>query len=150
VDGSGTPAPVARLDGRGRSLAFDPLSGSLFALVQDRSDDSVLLEFSRRSLHDPSSPPVEAFRLSGWRAEVESAFPPLEPSIPPSLFPPRLAFASFDAAGTLYLGSSETGLVLQADLERPGTGARKVGLSGIVGADRDTGRPRSLLQAWKK
>lgn len=150
VDGRGTPAPVARLDGRGRSLAYDPLSGSLYALVQERGGDSVLRAFSRRSLREPGAPPELPFRLSAWKAEVESAFPPLDPSVPPNLFPARLDFASFDANGTLYLGAWDVGLVLQTELARLGLGRRKVGVSGIVGADVATGRPRSLLQAWKK
>lgn len=150
VDGRGTPAPLARLDGQGRSLAFDPVTGSIYALVQDRHDDSVLLELSRRFLREPGPLPEPAFRLSAWKAEVESAFPPLDPSIPPNLFPPRFGFASFGANGTLYLGSTEMSLVIQSELARPGLGWRKAGLSGIVGADRQTGRPRSLLQAWKK
>ncbi len=150
VDASGTPRPLARLEGRGRSLAFDPVTGSIFALVLDRADDSVLLEFSRRALHDTAVPPEVRFRLSEWKAEVESAFPPLDPTIPPLLFPERLSFASFDANGTLYFGASEVSLVLQGELDRPGLGRRKVGLSGLVGVDGRTLRPRTLLQAWKK
>jgi len=146
------PRRIARLAGEGRSLAVDPLTGSLYVLMRDGRGDSVLVELSRLWLRRPEGLPREAFRLSAYKKQIESTFPTLgEVRIHPSLFPPFLDFVAFDAAGSLYLGASKTSIVVQAELERPGgVSFHRVGLAGIVGQDPHSDKKVVRLNAWKK
>jgi hypothetical protein len=153
-DEGGKPLPprnVAELPGTPLSLARDPVSGSLYALVRERGGDSVLLELSRAWLRRPAASPTEAFRLSRWKREIETAFPGGEtPVLPLILRPSRADFAAFDAVGGLYLGASETRLVLKFDLDRPGGSAdHTLGLTGVVEQERGSPRKRVRLYAWR-
>jgi hypothetical protein len=149
VDG-GTATTLATFEGRGRSLAFDPVTGGLYALVEEPLGDTVLLEISRAFLHFPCPPPEVVFRLSAWKAAFERQLPPPDPGIPPNLFPSRFDFASFDANGSLYLGASATSLVLQAELQRPGLATRRIRIGGVAGLDAETLQLTSRLHAWQE
>jgi len=152
-DEDGKPLPpraVAGLPGTPLSLARDPLAGSLYALVREAGGDTVLLELSGSWLQRPLRPAAEAFRLSRWRRDVETTFPDGNtPVLPPILRPSRIDFAAFDAVGALYLGASETRVVLKFDLDRPGgTADHTLGLAGVVEQERGTFRKRVRLNAW--
>jgi hypothetical protein len=154
-DPAGAPEPprrVARLEGAPRSVALDPLTGSLYALLADPLGDTVLLELSRPWLRRPQTPPREAFRLSSWRKEVERTLPEAgDVVIPRNLLPPSLDFVSFDASGALYFGAAKVELVLQAELDRPGgVGLHTLGVAGIVGQEPGLVRKSIRIQAWRK
>lgn len=142
------PRRVARLAGEARSLAFDPATGSLYALLRERLGDMVLLELSRPWLRGPRQRPHEVFRLSRWRKELETTMPKLDDvRIPWGLFPRSLDFVSFDPTGYLYFGAPD--LVMKGELPRPGAVAfHSVGLSGVVA--QGAGEKTARLQAWRK
>src|SRR5262249_10528791 len=145
------PRAVADLPGTPLSLSRDPLSGALYALVRESGGDTVLLELSRTWLRRPLGPPAEAFRLSRWRREMETAFPGGDtPVLPLMLRPSRVDFAAFDAVGGLYIGASETRVVLKFDLDRPGgTADHTLGVTGVVEQERGSLRKRVRLYAWR-
>jgi hypothetical protein len=154
-DEDGTPlAPrvAAEFSGTPLSLARDPLSGSLDALVREKGGDTVLLELSRAWLRRPDGPPAAAFRLSRWKREMETSFPGSEtPVLPLMLRPNRLDFAAFDSTGALYLGASETRLVLKFDLDRPGgTTDHNLGVAAVVEQEQGSARKRVRVHAWRK
>lgn len=144
------PRRVARLPGQARSLAFDPATGFLYALVRDRFGDTVLLELSRAWLRSPRQKPHEAFRLSRWRKEHDSRIPRLdEARIPAGLFPESLDFVYFDPIGYLYFGAAREKLVLKGELPRPAAFTFHSVLVAAVVAER-AGDRTARLQAWRK
>ena len=109
-------------------------------------------------MDDPEAPPRTVFSLSEWRERVETS--ESEPSELPGstgavlqalqvLANERLDFVDFDAAGTLYLGAFDDGVVLEFQLPRS-SGRYAVGLSaGIV--DGTPGIEGELrMHAWQK
>jgi prepilin-type N-terminal cleavage/methylation domain-containing protein len=150
------PVPVAALPGLAVSLARDPVSGDLFALVRDRSADFVALELGRGFLKGTAEP-ERVFSLREWReglmdvqTDPRNLPPPTEgASALPSIALEELDFVSFDAFGSLYTGSRKASLVLKFELDRP-SGRYVVGLAaGVV--ERGEGlSPAIRMHAWKK
>jgi hypothetical protein len=150
------PVRVGALPGLAVSLASDPVSGDLFALVRDARADFVALELSRRFLKGVAEP-RQVFSLREWReGVVEAKATPGElplamegVSALPSLEIEELDFLSFDSFGSLYTGSRSASLVLKFELDRP-SGRYVVGLAaGLV--ERGEGlAPAIRMHSWKR
>jgi prepilin-type N-terminal cleavage/methylation domain-containing protein len=139
------PVQVGALSGLALSLARDPVSGDLFALVRDASADFVALELGRGFLKGLAEPrQVFSLRESRERGLEVISGPPLPP-----LEIEELDFLSFDSFGSLYLGCRKASLVLKFELDRP-SGRYVVGLAaGVV--ERGEGlMPAIRMHAWKK
>jgi hypothetical protein len=147
-----TPRRVAALPGEPRSLARDPLTGSLHALFGERGGDTVLLELTRSWLRRPEGEPREAFRLSAWKREVETMLPDADtPGIGGALFPTRLEFAAFDETGAVYFGAAGVGLVLKCDLDRPGGASHHaVAVAAVIEQDRRSEAKLPRLLGWRR
>ena len=118
---AGEPARVGPLPGQGLSLAWDPKGNSLYALVQGGLGDAVIVEISPLWSGEPSQMPLEIFRLSDWRRQLDEAPVSRSVSLPGELMPERLDFLSFDPVGSLYLGVTEMDMVLRIHVNRPTT-----------------------------
>ncbi|HEY7700417.1 MAG TPA: hypothetical protein VIE88_18460, partial [Vicinamibacteria bacterium] len=150
------PVQVGALPGLAVSLARDPVSGDLFALVRDRTADFVALSLSRGFLKGIAEP-TRLFSLREWREgllDVKTDPRDLPLAMPgvsalPSLEIEDLDFLSFDSFGSLYTGSRRSSLVLKFELDRP-SGRYVIGLAaGVV--ERGEGlTPRIRMHAWKK
>jgi hypothetical protein len=151
------PVRVGALPGLAVSLARDPVSGDLFALVRDATADFVALELGRGFLKGLAEPnPV--FSLREWREGVlDVKSDPRELSsmamegVPalPTLEIEELDFLSFDAFGSLYTGCRRASLVLKFELDRPSS-RYVVGLAGGV-VERGEGLPPVIrLHSWKQ
>ena len=114
------PVLVGPLPGQGLSLAWDPKGNSLYALVRDSRADTVIIEISPLWSGESSQMPLEVFRLSHWRRQVDRAPLSRSVSLPDGLMPERLDFVSFDSFGSLYLGVTEMDLVLRVHVNRRG------------------------------
>jgi prepilin-type N-terminal cleavage/methylation domain-containing protein len=155
------PALVAALPGRAVSLARDPASGDLFALVESPVAGSLVLELPPSFLRGASGQggePKQVFSFRQWRTQAsEARTDPRELQVATQEMSDRLAFTdveeldslSFDALGSLYLGSRDANLVLKFELDRP-SGRFVVGLAaGVV--ERGEGLPPVVrMHAWKK
>ena len=117
---AGQPVRVGPLPGEGMSLAWDPKGNSLYALVRDSRADAVIVEISPLWSGQPAQMPMEVFRLSQWRRELEKEPLSRSLSLPGELMPERLDFLSFDSSGSLYLGITEMDLVLRVHVNRSG------------------------------
>ena len=150
------PVRVAPLPGLAVSLARDPVSGDLFALVRDGRADFVALELGRGFLKGLAEP-RQVFSLREWREGLmevqgdprELPFAMEGVTALPSLEIEELDFLSFDSFGSLYTGCRRASLVLKFELDRP-SGRYIVGLSaGVV--ERGEGLPPAIrMHAWKK
>jgi hypothetical protein len=150
------PVQVGALPGLAVSLARDPVSGDLFALVRDPTADFVVIELGRGFLKGLADPPP-LFSLREWRdglldvktdpRELPFAFQGVEAL--PSLEIEELDFLSFDSFGSLYMGCRKASLVMKFELDRP-SGRYVVGLAaGVV--ERGEGLSPSIrMHAWKK
>jgi hypothetical protein len=168
LDGDGRLGPArtaALLPGRPRSLAVDPVRGWLYALMLDRGD-SVLYELSPVAL---AKPPVEIFRLSSWREEVQR-----DPSIlgragafsstgsaegehaegehaegagGRPLLPPQLSAVAFDGRGSLFLIGEVSPMVLEFTLGRPWVARHRAGLAAAPILETP-GKTRLRLVGW--
>ena len=150
------PVRVGVLPGLAISLARDPVSGDLFALVRDATADFVVLELGRGFLKSLAEP-RPLFSLREWRdglLDVKTDprdLPFAIQGVPalPSLEIEELDFLSFDSFGSLYMGCRKASLVLKFELDRP-SGRYVVGLAaGVV--ERGEGLSPSIrMHAWKK
>jgi hypothetical protein len=150
------PVRVGSLPGLAVSLASDPVSGHLFALVRDKRADFVALELGRGFLKGLAEP-RRVFSLREWREGVtEVKATPGELSLAregvsalPSLDIEELDFLSFDSFGSLYTGCRSASLALKFELDRP-SGRYVVGLAaGVV--ERGEGlTPAIRMHSWKK
>ncbi len=150
------PERIGALPGLAVSLARDPVSGDLFALVRDLSADFLVLELGRAFLKGEGEA-RRLYSLREWREgllDVKNDPRELAPALPgapalPSLEIEELDFLSFDSFGSLYLGCRRASLVLKFDLDRP-SGRYVVGLAaGVV--ERGEGlSPAIRMHAWKK
>jgi len=151
------PVQVGALPGLAVSLARDPVSGDLFALVRDPTADFVVLELGRGFLKGLAEPrPI--YSLREWRdglldlkadpRELPFAIPGVADALP-TLDIDELDFLSFDSFGSLYVGCRKASLVLKFELDRP-SGRYVVGLAaGVV--ERGEGLSPSIrMHAWKK
>jgi Prokaryotic N-terminal methylation motif len=155
------PVSIGKLPGQAVSLARDPVSGDLFALVLDSQGDSVVLELGPGFLKGVSGKkgePKRVFSLREWRTQAaEGRLDPGERQLATQELSDRLAFTdvedldslSFDALGSLYTGNRDKRLVLKFELDRP-SGRYAVGLAaGVV--ERGEGlSPVIRMHAWKK
>jgi type II secretory pathway pseudopilin PulG len=156
----GAPVLVGSLPGTAVSLSRDPVEGSLFALVRERTGDSIVVELDRGFLAGVAkAPALEAlFSLRQWLSNLEEGkVDPREIPFPTQEIPEKLAalrvdeldFVSFDGLGSLYTGNREGSLVLKFELERP-TGRFALGLAaGVIERGEDL-PPEIRLHAWKK
>ena len=167
-DETGTPQePVAsrELPGKGISLAMDPLSGSLFALVRERLGDTVVLELSSAWLSKVSDEPVRVLGLEDFARETmeggsqdreqerkRAASMIISIRLPTLLLPETLDFLAFDNLGFLYLGARDKDLVLKFDLDQAQSSRYIVNVAAAVESVRrnTTGLPNVRLQAWRK
>ena len=150
------PVRVSALPGLAVSLARDPVSGDLFALVRDPTADFVALELGRGFLKGRAEP-RPLFSLRQWREGLLDVktdprdLPFAIQGVPalPSLEIEELDFLSFDSFGSLYMGCRKASLVLKFELDRP-SGRYVVGLAaGVV--ERGEGLSPSIrMHAWKK
>lgn len=150
------PVRVGALPGLAISLARDPVSGDLFALVRDPTADFVVLELGRGFLKSVADP-RPFFSLREWRdglLDVKTDprdLPFAIQGVPalPSLEIEELDFLSFDSFGSLYMGCRKASLVLKFELDRP-SGRYVIGLAaGVV--ERGEGLSPSIrMHAWKK
>jgi len=150
------PVRVGVLPGLAISLARDPVSGDLFALVRDPTADFVVLELGRGFLKSVADP-RPLFSLREWRdglLDVKTDprdLPFAIQGVPalPSLEIEELDFLSFDSFGSLYMGCRKASLVLKFELDRP-SGRYVIGLAaGVV--ERGEGLSPSIrMHAWKK
>jgi hypothetical protein len=150
------PIDVGALPGLAISLARDPVSGDLFAIVRDATADFVVLQLGRGFLKGRGEP-KRLFSLREWREgflDVKTDprdLPFAMEGVPalPSLEIEELDFLSFDSFGSLYMGCRKTSLVLKFELDRP-SGRYVVGLAaGVV--ERGEGLSPSIrMHAWKK
>jgi prepilin-type N-terminal cleavage/methylation domain-containing protein len=150
------PVRVAALPGLAVSLARDPVSGDLFALVRDPTADFVVIELGRGFLKGLADP-RPLYSLREWRdglldvktdpRELPFAIQGVEAL--PSLEIEELDFLSFDSFGSLYMGCRKASLVMKFELDRP-SGRYVVGLAaGVV--ERGEGLSPSIrMHAWKK
>lgn len=150
------PLEVGALPGLAVSLARDPVSGGLFALVRDAAADFVVLELGRGFLK-AAGEPRRLLSLREWRSgllavkddarELPLAMEGVEAL--PALEIEELDFVSFDSFGSLYTGCRKASLVLKFELDRP-SGRYVVGLAaGVV--ERGEGlSPAIRMHAWKK
>ncbi len=150
------PVRVGSLPGLAVSLARDPVSGDLFALVRDARADFVAFELGRGFLKALAEP-RRVFSLRDWREGLMDAnadprdLPWAMEGVPalPSLEIEDLDSLSFDSFGSLYMGCRKASLVLKFELDRP-SGRYIVGLAaGVV--ERGEGlSPAIRMHAWKK
>ncbi len=150
------PVQVGPLPGLAVSLARDPVSGDLFALVRDPTADSVVFELGRGFLKGLSGP-RPLYSLREWRDGLldfkadprELSFVMPGVSGLPTLDIDELDFLSFDSFGSLYMGCRKASLVLKFELDRP-SGRYVIGLAaGVV--ERGPGLSPSIrMHAWKK
>jgi hypothetical protein len=145
------PVRVSALPGLAVSLARDPVSGDLFALVRDPTADFVVLELGRGFLKGLLEP-RPLFSLRGWRDGLDPRTLPFAlegVEALPSLEIEELDFLSFDSFGSLYMGCRKASLVLKFELDRP-SGRYVIGLAaGVV--ERGEGlSPLIRMHAWKK
>jgi prepilin-type N-terminal cleavage/methylation domain-containing protein len=149
------PVQVGALPGLAVSLARDPVSGDLFALVRDPTADFVVLELGRGFLKGLAEP-RPLYSLREWRdglVDVKADARELSFAMPgvsklPTLEIDELDFLSFDSFGSLYMGCRKTSLVLKFELDRP-SGRYVVGLAaGVV--ERGELSPSIRMHAWKK
>ncbi len=150
------PVRVGALPGLAVSLARDPVSGDLFAIVRDATADFVVLELGRGFLKSLAEP-RPLFSLRAWREgllDVKTDPRDLPFAIEgveglPSLDIDELDFLSFDSFGSLYMGCRTASLVLKFELARP-SGRYVVGLAaGVVERGEDLS-PLIRMHAWKK
>lgn len=155
------PVQVGALPGQAISLARDPVSGDLFALVQSPIGDSLVLELGPgflKELPGKAGEPKEVFSFEEWRTKAsEGRLDPRELRAATQEMSDRLAFSnvedldflSFDALGSLYTGNRDASLVLEFELDRP-SGRFAVGLAaGVVEQGEGLG-PVIRMHAWKK
>ena len=150
------PVRVSALPGLAISLARDPVSGDLFALVRDPTADFVVLELGRGFLKSLAEP-RPLFSLREWRdglLDVKSdprALPFAIQGVPalPSLEIEELDFLSFDSFGSLYMGCRKASLVLKFELDRP-SGRYVIGLAAGVVERGEGPSPSIRMHAWKK
>lgn len=140
----GEPVEVGPLPGQGLSLAVDPESGNLFALVGERSGDTTIVELSRYWLANPVGEANRIFSLNEFRDKTVR--------LSSTLLPEQLDFVAFDDYGLLYVGATEQDLVLKFDLGRPDA-RHEVEIAGVAlertGAAEGT-LPDVKLHAWRK
>jgi hypothetical protein len=154
------PVRIGALPGLAVSLARDPLSGDLFALVRNATADFVALELGRGFLKGLAEP-RQVFSLREWREGalpvksdprgLSTAMAMAIEGVPalPALEIEELDFLSFDAFGSLYTGCRKASLALKFELDRP-SGRYVVGLAGGV-VERGEGLPPLIrLHSWKQ
>ena len=156
------PRVIATLSGRASGLAKDPLSGYLFALVEERMGDTVVVELPPWWLKNPEHrPPTRRFSLTQFREETIDG--PIERPLhldnvsplvcavrlPAWLIPERLDFMAFDSLGLMYLASRENDLVLQFDLDRRDDERNAVGIAAVTTSGPGNAR-QVRLHTWKK
>jgi hypothetical protein len=159
------PAPVGSIPGQALSLAVDPLSASLFALVRERLGDTVVLELGSGWLADPTEEPLRVFSLEDFVEETmegrsqdreterkRAASMIASVRLPTTVLPEDLDFLAFDNLGLLYLGARDKDLVLRFDLDRLGSSRHMVNIAAAIQgvSTKATGSPKARLQAWRK
>jgi hypothetical protein len=159
------PAPVGSIPGQALSLAVDPLSASLFALVRERLGDTVVLELGSGWLADPTEEPLRVFSLDDFVEETmegrsqdreterkRAASMIASVRLPTTVLPEDLDFLAFDNLGLLYLGARDKDLVLKFDLDRLGSSRHMVNIAAAIQgvSAKATGSPKARLQAWRK
>jgi hypothetical protein len=159
------PVRIGTLPGTAVALARDPVEGNLFALLTSQTKDSVVVELTRdwidSASENPEAPteaPTIRFSLAEWLTRLEEGdVDPREIPFPQAELPRHLAYLrvdeldslSFDALGSLYLGSRDGNLMLKFELPRP-SGRYAVGVAaGVVERGLDLSSI-VRMHAWKK
>ena len=155
------PLTVTKLSGRVTGLAGDSLSGALFALMEERMGDTVVVELPSWWLRSPGGTLTELFSLAKFRQETldgpvqaELDVDDVSPIVfairlPVHLIPKTLDFVAFDSLGLMYLASRDSDLVLQFDLDRRDDERNAVGVAAVTTTGPD-GTRQVVLNAWKK